>query len=91
MCLNKHLLNDLIKRNLWNDQLRQKLLATNGSVQNIDEVPSELKSLYKTVWEIPQKTLVDLALARGPFIDQSQSLNVYFESPTFSKLSSLHF
>lgn len=76
VCLNKHLLKDLISLNLWDDDMRQLLLAHNGSVQNIDAIPTEIKNLYKTVWEISQKTLVDLAIARAPYIDQSQSLNI---------------
>lgn len=89
--VNPHLLNDLVQLDLWNDQMKQKLIAYNGSLQNIDEIPQELKNLYKTVWEIKQKAIIDMAADRGAFIDQSQSLNIYMEQPTYAKLSSMHF
>ncbi len=89
--VNKHLLKDLTKLGLWNDTLKQKLMAANGSVQNISEIPSELKALYKTVYEISQKTIIDQAADRGAFICQSQSLNLFVENPNFGKLSSMHF
>lgn len=89
--VNKHLLKDLTKRGLWNDELKQKLMAANGSVQNIPEVPADLKALYKTVYEISQKTIIDQAADRGAFICQSQSLNLFVENPNFGKLTSMHF
>eukprot|EP01057_Protomagalhaensia_wolfi_P002935 Protomagalhaensia_wolfi_Nauph_80__2934@NODE_300_length_2858_cov_52_726499_g224_i0_p1_GENE_NODE_300_length_2858_cov_52_726499_g224_i0NODE_300_length_2858_cov_52_726499_g224_i0_p1_ORF_typecomplete_len545_score90_88Ribonuc_red_lgC/PF02867_15/1_7e163Ly6_related/PF06579_12/0_05Ly6_related/PF06579_12/1_5e04_NODE_300_length_2858_cov_52_726499_g224_i012222742 len=89
--VNPHLLKDLIELGLWNDSMKQRLIAANGSIQNITEIPSELRAIYKTVWEIKQRCLVDLAAGRAPFIDQSQSLNVYVTNPTFAKLSSMHF
>jgi ribonucleoside-diphosphate reductase alpha chain len=89
--INKHLLRDLISNDLWDDGMRTKLMAHNGSVQNIDEIPSELKNLYKTVWEISQKTLINMAADRGAFIDQSQSFNVHMTDINFGKLSSMHF
>jgi len=89
--MNKHLLKDLIGLGLWNEELKQKLMAENGSVQNIDEIPVELKSLYKTVYELSQKVIIDQAADRGAYICQSQSLNLFVENPTFSKLSSMHF
>lgn len=89
--VNPHLLDDLIKRGLWSDNIKQRLIAANGSVQQIVEVPDDLKALYKTVWEIKQKTILDMAADRGPFIDQSQSMNIHLTGATFSKLSSMHF
>ena len=89
--MNKHLIRDLIDLGLWNDELRNKIMANEGSVQNIDEIPEELKSIYKTVWEIKQKALIDLSIQRGPFICQSQSLNIFMEEPDFKRLSSMHF
>lgn len=91
VCLNPHLVRDLIERNLWADDIKNKLIANNGSVQEIPEIPADLRNLYKTVWEVPQRILVDMAVARMPFIDQSQSLNVYISDPSFGRLTSLHF
>ncbi|CAM6111256.1 unnamed protein product [Calypogeia fissa] len=91
MVVNKHLLNDLNDLGLWNPELKNKLIKYGGSVQNLNELPSNLKSIYKTVWEIKQRSLVDMAADRGAFIDQSQSLNIHMESPNFGKLTSLHF
>lgn len=71
--------------------MRNKLIAFGCSVQNITEIPNHLKDLYKTVWEIPQKRIIDLAVSRAPFIDQSQSLNIHLAEPNFSKMSSMHF
>lgn len=88
---NKYLMQDLIRLNLWNDDMKQKIQLANGSIQKIDEIPDMLKELYKTVWEIKQRTLIDLAAARAPFICQSQSLNLFLESPNFNKLTSMHF
>jgi ribonucleoside-diphosphate reductase alpha chain len=89
--VNKHLLHDLTSRGLWNDEIKQKLMASNGSIQNIPEIPTDLKELYKTVYEISQKIIIDQAADRGAFICQSQSLNLFVEQPNFSKLSSMHF
>ncbi len=89
--VNKHLLRDLNKLGLWNDELKNKLMAENGSIQNIPEIPQNLKELYKTVWEIKQRTIIDMAADRGAFICQSQSLNLFVESPNFAKLTSMHF
>jgi len=88
--VNRHLLRDLIQRGLWNDDMRMQLIAHNGSVQHLD-VPSDLKELYKTVWEIKQRTVLDMAAARGVYIDQSQSLNIHMVDATTAKLSSMHF
>ncbi|HAI74865.1 MAG TPA: ribonucleoside-diphosphate reductase subunit alpha [Microscillaceae bacterium] len=89
--VNKHLLNDLVELGLWNKEMENKLKAADGSVQNIAEIPQNLKDIYKTAWEIKQKTILDMAADRGAFICQSQSLNVFIEEPTFAKLSSMHF
>ncbi|KAL5460462.1 hypothetical protein EMCRGX_G033913 [Ephydatia muelleri] len=89
--VNHHLLKDLTDRGLWDEELKQKLIAHNGSVQNIDEIPEDLKGLYKTVWEISQKTLINMAADRGAYIDQSQSFNVHIAEPNFGKLTSMHF
>merc|ERR1712194_26560 len=88
--VNRHLLRDLIHRGLWTDELRTQLIAHNGSVQHLD-LPSELKELYKTVWEIKQRIVLDMAAARGQYIDQSQSLNIHMVDATTAKLSSMHF
>lgn len=89
--VNKHLLKDLVKLGIWNEEVRTKLLSANGSVQNIPEIPENLKLLYKTAWEISQKTIIDMAADRGAFICQSQSLNIFMESANFAKLTSMHF
>merc|ERR1712224_1062867 len=88
--VNRHLLRDLIERGLWTEEVRMQLIAHNGSVQNID-LPSDLKELYKTVWEIKQRIVLDMAAARGQYIDQSQSLNIHMVDATTAKLSSMHF
>jgi ribonucleoside-diphosphate reductase alpha chain len=89
--VNKYLLRDLVKLGLWSEELKNKIIASNGSVANIPEIPQNLKELYKTAWEISQKTIVDMAADRGAFICQSQSLNVFMENANFGKLTSLHF
>lgn len=91
VCVNEHLLRDLVRLGLWSPLLKNQLLAANGSIQGISGIPPELKQLYKTVWEIPQKTLLDMAADRGAFIDQSQSLNIHMTKATFAKVSSMHF
>merc|ERR1711920_1070951 len=88
--VNKHLLRDLIERDLWTEEMRMQLIAHNGSVQHL-ELPSELKELYKTVWEIKQRVVLDMAADRGAYIDQSQSLNIHMIDATSAKLSSMHF
>merc|ERR1711972_1306252 len=82
---------DLIKMDLWNDLLKNKLIAANGSVQNIPEIPDDLREIYKTVWELSQKDLIDMAKDRGAFIDQSQSFNVHMTNVSAAKLTSMHF
>merc|ERR1712079_670625 len=88
--VNRHLLRDLVKRKLWTEDLRMQLIAFNGSVQSLD-LPGELKELYKTVWEVKQRIVLDMAADRGPYIDQSQSLNIHMVDATQAKLSSMHF
>ena len=89
--VNKHLLRDLVKLGLWNDSLKNQLMGANGSIQNIKEIPDNIKELYKTAWEISQKTILDMAADRGAYIDQSQSLNIFMENANFAKLTSMHF
>ncbi len=89
--VNKHLLRDLVKEGIWSNEMRQKLMLSNGSVQNIDEIPARLKELYKTAWEISQKAIIDQAADRGAYICQSQSLNIFMENANFGKLTSMHF
>merc|ERR1719258_492249 len=88
--VNRHLLKDLIERGLWTEDMRMQLIAHNGSVQQLD-LPAELKELYKTVWEIKQRVVLDMAADRGAYIDQSQSLNIHMVDATTAKLSSMHF
>ena len=91
VCVNKHLVKDLIKINLWTSDVKNQLVAHNGSIQNISKIPDDIKRLYKTVWEIPQRRLIDLAAGRGPFICQSQSLNLYMPNPEYKKMTAMHF
>ena len=88
--INKYLVDDLVERNLWTPDIRAQIIANNGSIQSILELPSELRELYRTAWEIPMKTLITLAADRAPFICQSQSLNLFVAEPSYSKLSSMH-
>lgn len=89
--VNKHLMKDLVKLGLWNEEMKNQLFSSNGSIQQIDSIPKDLKEIYKTVWEIKQKALIDMAADRGPFICQTQSLNLFIENPTISKLTSMLF
>lgn len=89
--VNQHLLKDLVNLQLWNEDMKNSLIENGGSIQNFKEVPSELKAIYKTVWEIPQKTILQMAADRGAFIDQSQSLNIHIAEPNYGKLTSMHF
>lgn len=89
--VNKHLVRDLIKLGLWTTPIKNLIVANNGSVQSISQIPIETREIYKTVWEIKQKRMMDLAISRGPYICQSQSLNLYQENPQFSKMSAMHF
>jgi ribonucleoside-diphosphate reductase alpha chain len=89
--VNKHLLKDLLQLGLWNNTMKNRIIAANGSIQKIDEIPANIKELYKTVWEIKQRNLIDMAADRGAFICQSQSLNMFVDTPTVAKLTSMHF
>lgn len=89
--INKYLVKDLMDINAWNETMKNKIITNDGSIQNIKEIPDAIKSLYKTAWEIPQKTIIDMAADRAPYVDQSQSLNIYMANPTYAKLTSMHF
>ncbi len=89
--VNKHLLKDLIKLGLWNETMKNLIIQANGSIQQIPNIPQRIKDLYKTVWEISQKTIIDMAADRAPYICQSQSLNIHLQDPNFGKLTSMHF
>jgi ribonucleoside-diphosphate reductase alpha subunit len=88
--INKHLVRDLQKLNMWNPQIKNEIVRAGGSVQGLEGVPDTLKAIYRTVWEIPQKSIIDMAADRGAYIDQSQSLNIFMENPSLAKLSSMH-
>ena len=88
--VNPHLLRDLTQLGLWDETMKNKLLKHNGSIQSIAEIPTELKALYKTVWEISQRDILDMAADRGQFIDQSQSLNIHMRETNYQKLTSMH-
>ncbi|MGM5468947.1 ribonucleoside-diphosphate reductase subunit alpha [Flavobacteriaceae bacterium LMO-SS05] len=89
--VNKHLLEDLVELGLWNDGIKQDIMRANGSIQGIDVIPQDIKELYKTVWELSMKDIIDMSRQRGYFIDQSQSLNLFMEGATMAKLTSMHF
>ncbi|MEP1782052.1 ribonucleoside-diphosphate reductase subunit alpha, partial [Reichenbachiella sp.] len=89
--VNKHLMKDLIALNLWDDSMKNRIMQANGSIQNIPEIPQNIKELYKTVWEISQKAIIDMSADRGAFICQSQSLNIHLQEPNFGKMTSMHF
>jgi ribonucleoside-diphosphate reductase alpha chain len=89
--VNKYLVKELVKLGIWDDNLRRKIISENGSVQNVPEVPTHLKEIYKTVYEIKQKDVIDMAADRGAFIDQTQSMNIFMDSPNFAKLTAMHF
>ncbi|MGB3800002.1 MAG: ribonucleoside-diphosphate reductase subunit alpha, partial [Lewinella sp.] len=89
--VNKHLLHDLIGLGLWDNQMRNRLMQSNGSIQDFEDVPQHLRDLYKTVWEISQKVVIDMAADRGAYVCQSQSMNLFVENVNFGKLSSMHF
>ena len=90
LLVNRHLVKELTKRNLWNKEMRDNIILENGSVQNIKDFPNDLKEIYKTVWEISQRTVIDMAADRAPFIDQTQSMNLWLSNPTFGKVNSMH-
>jgi ribonucleoside-diphosphate reductase subunit M1 len=89
--VNKHLLRELTEMGIWTEEIRNKIIADRGSVQNVEEIPKEIRDVYKTVWEISQRVILDMAADRGPFICQSQSMNVHIAEPNSSKLTSMHF
>ena len=89
--VNKHLLEDLVNLGLWDDQMKEEIMRANGSIQGVDKIPADLKELYKTVWEMSMKDIIDMARQRGYFIDQSQSLNLFMKDPNYGKLTSMHF
>ena len=88
--INKHLVKDLQALNMWNNEIKNEIVRAGGSVQHLTNFPDNLKSIYRTVWEIPQKSIIDMSADRGAYIDQSQSLNIFMENPTMAKLSSMH-
>ena len=90
LLVNRYLVNELSQMGLWNKEMRDKIILENGSVENISEIPAELKEVYKTVWEVSQKTVIDMAADRAPFIDQTQSMNLWLSTPTFGKVNSMH-
>merc|ERR1712047_92794 len=89
--VNQHLLRDLTELDIWSEELKNEIISNNGSVQNISVIPKDIKALYKTVWEVSQKTVLKMAADRGAFIDQSQSLNLHVAEPNYGKLTSMHF
>ncbi|MCW5924227.1 MAG: ribonucleoside-diphosphate reductase subunit alpha [Saprospiraceae bacterium] len=89
--VNKHLMRDLVRLGLWNEEMREAIMAANGSIQGIEDIPKQVRDVYKTAYEISQKVIIDMSADRGAYICQSQSLNVFMEAPTFAKLSSMHF
>lgn len=89
--VNPWLLKDLVDMGLWSDNMKNRIIASNGSIQGIPNIPDDIKALYKTVWEISQKKILEMAADRGAFIDQSQSLNIHIQNPTMGKLTSMHF
>ena len=91
MVINDYLVNDLKSLNLWNNEIRDIIIASDGSIQNIEGIPNIIKNIYKTIWEIKQKNIIDMAVDRGKYICQSQSLNLFLENPSIAKLTSMHF
>ena len=89
--VNKHLLRELTARGLWNEDVRNRIIADNGSIQNVKSIPEDIRQVYRTVWEIPQRSILDMAAERAPYICQSQSLNVHLAEPDSKKLTSMHF
>jgi ribonucleoside-diphosphate reductase alpha chain len=89
--VNKHLLEDLVELNMWSNEMKEEIMRANGSIQHIENIPQDLKELYKTVWELSMKDIIDMSRQRGYFIDQSQSLNLFMQDANYSKLTSMHF
>ena len=90
LVINRYLVDDLERRALWTESIREQIKRAEGSIQDIDELPEDVRLLYRTVWELPMRALIDMAAARGPYLDQSQSLNLFIETPTIGKLSSMY-
>lgn len=90
MQINKYLVKELQERDLWDEEMRTELIRNEGSVQDVDRIPEDLKEIYRTAWELPMKSLIEMAADRGAYIDQSQSLNLFMESPNIGKLSSMY-
>jgi ribonucleotide reductase alpha subunit len=88
--VNKYLINELIELDLWSDEMKNKIIANDGSVKNISEIPDEIKDVYKTIWEMSNKTYIDMAADRGAFVCQSQSMNLWMKEPNFKSISSMH-
>jgi ribonucleoside-diphosphate reductase alpha chain len=88
--INRYLVQDLKERGMWNEAVRNAIKAAEGSIEDLEFIPADLRAVYRTAWELPQKALIDLAAARGPWIDQSQSLNLFIENPVIGKLSSMY-
>ena len=88
---NKYLMQDLLKLDMWNEKIKNNIIANNGSIQHLDKIPVEIREKYRTVWEIPMRQLIDMAADRGAFVCQSQSLNLWLEDPNYSNLTSMHF
>ena len=89
--INKYLLQDLIQLKLWNKDLKDEIIINEGMIGNIDKIPEDIRSLYKTAWELKQKTIIDMAVDRGAFVCQSQSMNLFLESPEYNKMTMMHF
>ena len=89
--INKYLIQDLLDLGIWNQTIKDKIIMNDGSVQNIDEIPQNIKDLYKTIWELKQKALIDLAADRAPFVCQTQSMNLFVKNPTYKILNAMHF
>ena len=89
--VNKHLVKELVKRKIWSDDVRKQIMRDNGSVQNVDVIPAELKEIYKIAYEVKQKAIIDQACDRAPYIDQTQSMNLFVDNPNFAKLTAMHF
>ena len=89
--INNYLVRDLKSRGLWTNEIRNRIKLNEGSIQDIEEIPQDIRDIYRTVWELPMRALIDMAADRGAYIDQSQSLNLFSESPDISKLSSMYF
>jgi ribonucleoside-diphosphate reductase alpha chain len=89
--VNKHLLEDLVELDLWDNDMKEDIMRANGSIQHIEKIPADIRELYKTVWEMSMKDIIDMARHRGYFIDQSQSLNLFMKDPDYGKLTSMHF